>query len=291
MGLDINSVKFLIAARKEGVRFTDVLTLGRQDLNVYPAKMAQVLRHHGLPANAFEAASQETLHAEPFFRALGATQVASLDVSDFEGATYVHDLNQPIRAEWKERFDVVFDGGLLEHVFNLPIALQSCMEMVRVGGYFITHTIANNWCGHGFYQFSPELFYSALSQENGFEVESMILHRVGPYNQWLEVSDPRKIRGRVETVTFAPAQLLVRAKRTHLAPIFARPPQQSDYTVRWEDPNQPGGQAAPFTSARPRMARLFPNATRLIHVMRMGLVLVRSQTLWNRKNFRPVKKP
>jgi len=291
MGLDINSVRFLIGCKQAGTRFQDVLTLGRQDLNVYPKKMAQVLRSHQLSGDAFEAAGTETLHAEPFFRALGASKIASMDMSDFEGATYVHDLNQPIRAEWKEQFDVVFDGGLLEHVFNLPTALKNCMEMVRVGGHFITHTITNNWCGHGFYQFSPELFYSTLSPENGFEVEAMILHHVGPYNRWLEVSNPRKVRARVETVTFAPAQLLVRAKRTHAAPIFAQTPQQSDYTVRWEDPNQPGGQAAPFTSARPRMARLFPNAMRLFHVMKMGLVLVRSQTLWNRKNFRPVKKP
>ena len=43
MGLDINAVQFLIAARKSGVEFGDVLTLGRQDLNVYPAKMKTLL--------------------------------------------------------------------------------------------------------------------------------------------------------------------------------------------------------------------------------------------------------
>ena len=33
------------------------------------------------------------------------------------------------------------------------------------------------------------------------------------------------------------------------------------------------------------------NAGTRFNVMKMGPVLVRSQTLWNRKNFRPVKKP
>jgi len=37
------------------------------------------------------------------------------------------------------------------------------------------HTPASNLCGHGFYQFSPELFYRALNATNGFEVERMIM--------------------------------------------------------------------------------------------------------------------
>ena len=291
MGLDINAVRFLLAARQQGVRFDDVLTLGRQDLNVFPAKMVQVLEAHGVPPDAFLGEGGDTLFAEAVFRTLGARQVSALDASDFEGAAFIHDLNHPIGPELRERFDVVYDGGTLEHVFNFPLALKNCLEMVRVGGRFFTHTCANNYCGHGFYQFSPELFYTALSDDNGFEVESMILHRVGPYGRWYEVSDPRKIHGRVETVTLAPAQLLVRARRTRVVPIFARAPQQSDYTVRWDDPDQPGGKARPFTAARPRLARTLPGLARLLNVIKMSLVLLRTQTLWNRRNFRPVKKP
>lgn len=290
MGLDINSVNFLIAARKAGVECGDVLTLGRQDLNVFPAKMVQVLGAHGFPAGAFQAGNGDTLFADAVFQALGARKVSALDFSDFEGAEFVHDLNQPIGPELRERFDLVYDGGTLEHVFQFPLALRNCLEMVRVGGRFFMHTCANNWCGHGFYQFSPELFYTALSEENGFEVESMILHRVGPYGRWFEVSDPRKIRSRVELVSFAPVQLLIRARRTRVMPIFARAPQQSDYTVRWDDPSQPGSKAKPFTAARPRLARMLPGVARLMNVAKAAFVLVRTQTLWNRRNFRPVKR-
>lgn len=54
------------------------------------------------------------------------------------------------------------DGGALEHTFNVPVALTSYMEMVRVGGRLILVSPANDHFGHGFYQFSAELFYSAL---------------------------------------------------------------------------------------------------------------------------------
>src|SRR6185503_5446286 len=169
MGLDINAVQFLIDARKRGAEFGEVLTLGRQDLNVYPAKMAQVLAAHGFSPALFQG-GDKTLYAEPCFLSLGAKKVSSMDFSDFEGANFVHDLNKPVGQELKERFDLVYDGGTLEHVFNFPLALQNCMEMVKAGGHLFIHTGANGYCGHGFYQFSPELFYRALSPENGFEV-------------------------------------------------------------------------------------------------------------------------
>ena len=290
MGLDINAVRFLIAARQQGVRFDEVLTIGRQDLNVYPAKMAEVLREEGLPHETFQRSTGETLYAESCFQSLGAKKVSAMDISDFEGATFVHDLNQPLGSELHERFDVVYDGGSLEHVFNFPVALKNCMEMVRPGGRLFLHTCANNFCGHGLYQFSPELFYATFSEENGYELEWMVVHRVGPYGRWFEVANPKKIRSRVELITWYPLQMLIRARRTRVVPIFSSPPQQSDYTVRWEDPNQPGGKAAPFKASRPWLANWFPAAARLLHVIKMGISLYRNQTLLNRKCFRPVKK-
>ena len=41
--------------------------------------------------------------------------------------------------------------------------------MVKLGGHFIGVYPIDNFCGHGFYQFLPELFFRCFSQENGFE--------------------------------------------------------------------------------------------------------------------------
>lgn len=292
MGLDINAVRFLIQAHRQGVQFGEVLTLGRQDLNVYPKKMAEVFDAHGLPSQAFK--GEDKVHfAEPCFLGLGARKVHAMDASTFEGAEFVHDLNQPIGPGLKERFDVVYDGGTLEHVFNFPMALKNCMEMVKVGGQLFLHTIANNYCGHGFYQFSPELFFRALGPENGFKIESMIVHPVGPYGRWHEVSDPEQIRARVEVITFYPLQLLIRAKRVAAVPVFARAPQQSDYTPRWTGPatDQPAAPQVNYTPPRPFLSKYLPGVTRLLHVMKIGFRTYRSMSLWNRKCFRPVDKP
>ena len=56
---------------------------------------------------------------------LGSERLESLDITDFEGATVIHDLNKPVSEELKARFDVVFDGGTLEHVPDRSTAKAS----------------------------------------------------------------------------------------------------------------------------------------------------------------------
>src|SRR5829696_928079 len=65
-------------------------------------------------------------YAEPFLEHLGAEKIVSFDASDYENASVAHDFNQPIPAEFRNRFSVVLDGGKLEHVFNFPIAINNC---------------------------------------------------------------------------------------------------------------------------------------------------------------------
>jgi len=108
------------------------------------------------------------------------------------------------------------------------------------------------------------------------------------------VADPEKIRSRVELVTFMPVQLLIQARRVRVASIFARTPQQSDYTPRWTDQTGPPAADMPvvdYSPSRPRLAKMLPGLARLVHVLKMGISLYRNQTLLNRKCFQPVKKP
>lgn len=285
MAIDINSAQLLVAARKAGAKFDNSITLGRLHLNVFPARMVKLLERHGLNADTFKAAQPECAFAESLFRALGAKQVSMLDNSNYEGASIVHDLNQPIKPEWREQFDAVFDGGTLEHVFNFPTALRNCMELCRAGGRVYIHTVANNLCGHGFYQFSPELFYRAFSAENGFEVERMIIHRVGPYGAWRQVSDPQKIRERVELITFSPVQMMIQARRVAIKPIFAQAPQQSDYTVMWNTTEQAANVANMATTAK---NPLFPSLARAMNALKYGMSFYLRQSLGNRRFFKRV---
>ena len=173
------------------------------------------------------------LFCEELFGLLGAKQVESFDVSDYQQATHIHDMNQPIPTVFHERYSCVHDGGTIEHVFNIPQALKNCLQMVRLGGHFTQVNVANNYMGHGFWQFSPEMIYRTMSPENGFEIRAVLLHETIPGGSWHLVADPEKVGGRVELCNSHPTYILTIAKRTAIKDIFAKPSQQSDYVVEW----------------------------------------------------------
>jgi hypothetical protein len=233
----------LVWCRSDGVSFERTLTLGRQGLDAKGLTLESLFPLYGLSPRTVKVGP----YSDGLFKALGAKDITAVDASDFEGATLVHDMNLPLPRQWYQQFDTVFDGGSLEHIFNFPIAIRNCMEAVKVGGDLILHTPTNNYSGHGFYQFSPELFYRVLSPENGFRIERMIAFEFYPSfpgfigSQWYEVVvDPKETGGRLNiTSDHHRIILLVRARRILEAEIFRTPPQQSDYAAAWLRANSP----------------------------------------------------
>jgi hypothetical protein len=240
MGFEANAIKFLLLAKKENILLGKTLTLGRQSYQLDKKELLSILPKYGFTQNEVEELfDQDNTYVEPFLKAIGATNVDSMDASEYEHATLIHDLNNPITEGLKGKYDTIIDAGTLEHIFNFPTAITNCMEMLKVGGNFIAITVTNNFSGHGFYQFSPELFFRILSPENGFETKKMYLAVSGPGNYWYEIPDPKEIKSRVLLENSKQSFLLIHATRTAQKPIFKSIPQQSDYEhLAWEGKNQ-----------------------------------------------------
>jgi hypothetical protein len=91
---------------------------------------------------------------------LGFEYLETMDYSDYEGADIIWNLNNAnIPDEYSERYDFILDGGTLEHVFNIPSALEAVFKMLKVGGTFFFDQPAFFGITHGFYNFSPCFFY------------------------------------------------------------------------------------------------------------------------------------
>jgi hypothetical protein len=241
MGIDRDFADFLLGARSRGADFDRTATLGRLNLFVDQRSLAAAFRQQGEEASDHEIrAMRAPGYAEAFLRRLGARETVSVDASAYEGASLVHDMNQPIGDDHKRRFSAVIDGGTLEHIFNFPTAIRNCMEMLEVGGHFFSHTMANNFMGHGFYQFSPELFYRVFGRENGFRLHRAVVFesRIGR-PRWYEAADPREVGERVELINGRQTYLMVHAERIADVPIFATPPQQADYSALWSKDQPP----------------------------------------------------
>jgi SAM-dependent methyltransferase len=249
MGFDLATIQFLARSRDLGISLDRVLTLGRQWLYVKPHELRRVLAHNGIALGDDETGRlfSEDGYCEPLMKLLGARHIDSMDVSPYEKATIIHDLNQPWPLELRDRFSLLVDAGTLEHVFNFPVAIRNCMEAVAPGGHFLTITPANNLLGHGFYQFSPELFFRIFSPENGFEIAKILLYEQPFDSTWYQVSDPREVRSRVELTNSRPAYLIVCAKKIASIDVFAQPPLQSDYPlIYWQ--KDAGGTTEPAKS-------------------------------------------
>ena len=238
MGFDDKGTQFLMAARRLGVSFERTATIGRQRLYLTPPLLRRRLGTFGIETTVVDTRRlfDEDGFGEPLLRLLGARQIVSIDASAYEGASRILDLNHSLPSDLEGAFTVVVDAGSLEHVFDVPTAIRNCMRMVAPGGYFLAITPANNTMGHGFYQFSPELFYRVLSDANGFTVERMLVTGTSS-TRWFEVADPASIGARVQLRGFRPTYLCVAARRVELRSILDTPPQQSDYATRWESEN------------------------------------------------------
>ena len=236
MGLDINGARFLLYARTLDVDFTRTATVGRQGLHLRRRDLKDSFEAFGYAVDdeLIDAIfTKSDGYAEQLLMYLGARDVHSFDVSAYEGATHLHDMNRQLPVRVQEQYTTVLDGGSLEHVFNFPTAIRNCMEMVKVGGHYLGITPANNFMGHGFYQFSPEVFFSVFTRENGFELIRLMAFEDRPSAIWYSVRSPKEVRGRVTLINSSPVYILIVARRFLKTLILQTTPQQSDYLSAW----------------------------------------------------------
>src|SRR5262249_9820549 len=140
----------------------------------------------------------------------------------------------------------------------------------------------NNWCGHGFYQFSPELFYRALTPENGMTLVDLFVADASGRRTY-RVVDPASAGERVQLWSGEPIYMLVPAQREAVRPIFQIAPQQADYVHEWRDRavRKPAGRTA-------RWKQLPIVRDLLARRARRYLMRVRLASLDNRRFFTPV---
>jgi SAM-dependent methyltransferase len=108
---------------------------------------------------------------------LGFSSIHSIDVSNYEGAAEIFDLNSAsVPTHLAGAFDFIVDGGTIEHVFHLPNVLNNIYRMLKVGGRILHVAPSSNHVDHGFYMFSPTLFVDYYTV-NRFELNCVQVFR------------------------------------------------------------------------------------------------------------------
>lgn len=237
MGIQNNGVKFIFNAHNNGASFGESLTIGRLGLRSQRHQLQDLLLQEGID-KAQDITWVTEMKTEDILSLLGALNIDSLDYSDYQNCTIVHDLNNPLPEAYHRKYDAVIEGGTIEHVFNAPSAIKSCMDAVKEGGRIYIMQNGPNFYGHGFYTFGPEFFFSILTPRYGFELEHFLIYDLSEPDKLYTVHDPGLTGESARVITGQPSSVLIQARRIGEGEDFMRsPPNQSGYETLWKEPN------------------------------------------------------
>jgi len=173
----------------------DVLTLGQQAVYGTLEEIKNIFISHNLKLKSLKEGfdtrnkipsyvgtpREKFTNAHAVLTLLGAKRVFVTDIADHENPDYLIDLNYDVNKEYYERFDVILDSGTLEHVFEVPVALNNLIKMLKKGGRIILISPSSGSINHGFYSFNPNLFFDFFTA-NGFSDFSCYLVEGSSFN-------------------------------------------------------------------------------------------------------------
>lgn len=115
--------------------------------------------------------------AKIFYRVfLNYRENVAIDFGGTEKALRL-DLNQPISLG--REFDVVYNGGTAEHVFNVWQFFKTAHDHTASSGVMIHGAPFTGWLDHGFFNLNPT-FYWDLAAANGYIVLYFLYTEVSP---------------------------------------------------------------------------------------------------------------
>lgn len=151
----------------------NVLTLGRQTITMSYEQVLELFKQEGyIPPkeildNIKIYLDEETrcgkgnnyITDKVFFGLLGIKNIKSMDVTNYENADIIHNLNYPIPNELIGQFDFIIDGGTFDHLFDIRVAFENVVKLLRHGGRILQWNAASNFTGAAYISFGPDMFF------------------------------------------------------------------------------------------------------------------------------------
>lgn len=138
--------------------------------------------------------AQDVVDAYNLFGILGH-ELTVFDIGEFRGGECIQDLNYSLPEEFSESYDVVIDGGTLEHCFNIAQAIINVLSMVKIGGS-VFHLQPFSMANHGFYNLNPTWYFD-FYENNGGRVEllKVVTQKAGEKGRFMDVPFTKRFSG------------------------------------------------------------------------------------------------
>lgn len=178
----------------------NVITLGRQWIGMTHEEAVSVLQGAGLniPPAVIEstrgsiethvryAADRKYITDQALFKMFGVDRVYSLDVTDYENCDIIHDLNYPIPADLRGKYDFILDGGTFDHLVDIKQSFINLVDMLKPGGRTFMYNAASNFTGAAYLSFGPDFFedYFLINKFNDVKVYIAEGASIGQLYDW-----------------------------------------------------------------------------------------------------------
>ncbi len=194
MGILKSDIELICKQKKitKGLFKGKTLVIGQQSIYANEFECKKIILKHNIKftdnfkhekktnIQSFINENADNINSSFFFTLLGSNNVDHLDVSKYENANIILDLNKKVPNKYKNKFDNIVDFGTIEHVYNTPNLLFNYINMLKKNGFLVILTRSSNSIDHGFFSFSPTFFHDFFPI-NGFKILNTYLLERSPY--------------------------------------------------------------------------------------------------------------
>jgi len=234
MGIDNTGIQLILKSGRYVKNKKNMLTLGRQGIHISKAELNFFLDLYKVSylKNRYDGG-----YCENLFKDLGFENIDSIDNSNYEDATIIHNLNFKIPDNFK-KYDYIFDGGTSEHIFNIPQLCENIINLLNIGGIYVLQIPNNNLSGHGMYQFSPEFYLSVFNKKYGMEIREIYLAlKDTKVNKWINVNSYNGYRNLTKFNSLNEVNILAIIEKVsdNRENLIENPPNQFNYeSIEWK---------------------------------------------------------
>lgn len=177
--MGINKQTLSLILHENGYRKIEgkYLSIGKQTVNVDINKIKTLFHKNKLATEKLDQIitnqhyDKQTRHASDtildhdLISSFSNAEYNCLDRSDYEGATVIHDMNNPVINDLKEKFDFIYNGSCMDNVFDPVMFIRNTTQLLKPGGRIIHLECASGFPG-AFLMYSPEWFFSYYAINN-----------------------------------------------------------------------------------------------------------------------------
>lgn len=169
MGIPAPLAEFFLVEHQFRPLAGNILSLGRQTILFDERVLEHLLERRGvnrrsimmkidrMTVEAKQSPEARFITDDSFFGSFSDARYDALDVSAYEGATIIHDLCKPLPAELAGRFDFIFNGSVLDNIFDPAAALRNISQMLKPNGRVLHIEMASN-LAFEYLVYSPDWF-------------------------------------------------------------------------------------------------------------------------------------